>query len=166
MSGDLPSLLQRLAQGGVAFVIVGGYAGVVHGCTILTQDIDICCNFRAKNLLALQAALADLHPVHRMTPVRKPLELTAENAGEFRDLCLDTDLGHLDCLSTIQGLGDYDAANRVSQTVESDGIRFRVLTIDALILAKEAMNRPRDREAVRQLRAIKELEDEGGGGRL
>jgi hypothetical protein len=162
MSGDLPSLLRRLARADVDFVIVGGYAGVVHGCTILTQDVDICCVFSPVNLLALQGAIADLHPAHRMTPGRRPLELTPENVGEFRNLYLDTDLGHLDCLSEIQGLGGYDAVNRVSQPIEFDGLPLRVLTIDALIAAKEAMNRPRDREALRQLRAIKELEERGG----
>jgi hypothetical protein len=146
----------------VDFVIVGGYAGVVHGCTLVTQDVDICCDFSPTNLLALQAALADLHPVHRMTPGRLPLELTAENVGEFRNLYLDTDLGYLDCLSEIQGLGGYDTVASASQTIEIDAISLRVLTIDALIAAKEAMNRPRDREAIRQLRAIKELEDQGG----
>ena len=162
MSSDLPSLLRRLARAGVSLVIVGGYAGVVHGCTLVTQDIDICCDFSPRNLLALQAALAGLHPVHRMTPGRLPLELTAENAGQFRNLYLDTDLGHLDCLSEIQGLGGYDMVANASQTIEIDGISLRVLTIDALIAAKEAMNRPRDREAIRQLRAIKELEEQGG----
>ena len=161
MSSDFPSLLRRLARAGVNFVIVGGYAGVVHGCTLVTQDIDICCDFSPTNLLALQAALADLHPVHRMTPGRLPLELTAESVGEFRNLYLDTDLGHLDCLSEIQGLGGYDTVAHASQMIEIDDISVRVLTIDALIAAKEAMNRPRDREAIRQLRAIKELEDQG-----
>ena len=85
MSSDLPNLLQRLVRGGVDFVIVVGYAGVVHGCTLLTQDIDICCAFSGGNLLALREALTDLHPVHRMTPGRQVLELTAENAGQFRN---------------------------------------------------------------------------------
>ncbi len=161
MRSDVPSLLRRLVGAGVNFVIVGGYAGVVHGCTLVTQDVDICCNFTPGNLLALQKAVADLHPVHRMTPGRKPLQLTAENAGQFRNLYLDTDFGHLDCLSEIQGLGGYDEVAKASQTIEIDGLRLRVLTIDALIVAKEAMNRPRDREAVRQLRAIKELQDRG-----
>jgi len=159
MSSDFPNLLRRLVGAGVDFVIVGGYAGVVHGCTLVTQDVDICCNFTPGNLLALQKAIADLHAVHRMTPGRQPLELTAENASQFRNLYLDTDLGHLDCLSEIEGLGGYDEVAKASQTIEIDGLPLRVLTIDALITAKEAMNRPRDREAVRQLRAIKELED-------
>ncbi len=157
MSIDLPNLLCRLGRAGVDFVIVGGYAGVVHGCTLLTQDIDVCCDFSIGNLLRLQEALADLHPVHRMTPGRRPLTLTPENASEFSNLYLDTDLGHLDCLSEIQGLGGYDKVRTASQIVVIEGINTRVLTINALIAAKEAMGRPRDREIVRQLRAIKGL---------
>jgi len=161
MSSDLPSLLLRLVRAGVDFVIVGGYAGVVHGCTYTTQDVDICCDFSPANLLALQEALSDLRPVHRMTPGRKPLELTAENAGQFKNLYLDTDLGHLDCLSEIQGLGGYDQVRQASVPVEVEGRPLRVLSIDALIVAKEAMNRPRDREAVRQLKAIRALRRQG-----
>jgi hypothetical protein len=155
---DLLSLLQRLAHAGVDFVIVGGYAGVVHGCTYVTQDVDICCDFSSVNLLALQRAISDLHPVHRMTPGRKPLELTQETAGEFKNLYLDTDLGHLDCLSEVQGIGPYPQVKHASQLIEVEGMRLHVLAIDALIRAKEAMHRPRDREAIRQLKAIRNLQ--------
>lgn len=154
---DLPSLLQRLAHAGVDFVIVGGYAGIVHGCTYVTQDVDIACDFSPANLLALQRAVSDLHPVHRMTPGRKPLELTPDNAVEFRNLYLDTDLGHLDCLGEVQGIGPYEQVKRASQLIEVEGMQLHVLAIDALIRAKQAMHRPRDREAIRQLKAIKEL---------
>jgi len=60
----------------------GGAVDVVHGCSYVTQDIDICGVFVPDSLLALQEALADLHPVHRMTPGRKFLELTGENGGK------------------------------------------------------------------------------------
>ena len=127
MSSDFPSLLKRLTDGGVEFAIVGGFAGVVHGCTYMTQDVDICCDFSAANLLLLQKALSGLHPVHRMTPGRKALELTPANAGEFKNLYLDTDLGHLDCLSEIRGLGGYDQVKQVSVSIEVEGRQFRVL---------------------------------------
>ena len=157
MSGGFLDLLERLADAGVDFVIVGGYAGVVHGCTYTTQDVDIACDFAPANLLTLQESLADLHPVHRMTPGRVPLALTAANTGQFKNLYLDTDLGPLDCLSEIQGLGGYDQVKQAGVPIEVEGRQLRVLSIDALIIAKEAMNRPRDREAVRQLKAMREL---------
>ena len=154
---DFLNLLQRLARTGVDFVIVGGYAGVVHGCTYVTQDVDICCDFSPANLLALQEALSDLHPVHRMMPGRQPLKPTAENAAGFKNLYLDTDIGRLDCLSYIEGIGAYEQVKQAGERIEVEGMHFHVLTIDSLIAAKEAMNRPRDKEAIRQLRAIKKL---------
>jgi predicted nucleotidyltransferase len=154
---DFLNLLQRLARAGVDFVIVGGYAGVVHGCTYVTQDIDICCDFSPANLLALQAGLREVHPVHRMTPGHRPLMLTPENAPDFKNLYLDTDIGRLDCFSYIEGIGDYEQVKQASERIEVEGIELRVLTIDSLIAAKEAMNRPRDKEAIRQLKAIKRL---------
>ena len=158
---DQISLLRRLSAGGLDFVIVGGYAGVVHGCSYVTQDIDICCLFAPENLLTLQKALASLHPIHRMTPRRRPLELTAENAAQFTNLYLDTDLGRLDCLSEIAGLGDYAQVKQASESIEVEGTPLRILTIDALIRAKRAMNRPRDQEAIQQLEALRALRRRG-----
>lgn len=152
----LSQLLQTLVQGDVEFVLVGGLAAVAHGTTLHTRDIDICCRFSPENLMRLQEALTNLNPRHRMTPAKLPLALTEENCVGLRNLYLVTDLGVIDCLGDVAGLGDYDVVLENSMMVESAAGRFRVLTLDALILAKEAMDRPHDRETVRQLRAIKE----------
>jgi hypothetical protein len=151
------SLLERLVRGRVDFVIVGGFAGVVHGCTYVTQDIDICCDFSAPNLLALQEGLRDVHPVHRMTPHRKKLELTKQNCGQFENLYLDTDIGQLDCVGFVDGVGDYSRVKLASELVEVQDMQLRTLSLDALINAKKAMNRPQDRQALVQLEAIKKL---------
>jgi hypothetical protein len=159
MKGGFLNLIERLKKGGVKFVLVGGFAGVVHGCTYVTQDIDICCDFSTDNLLALQKALKELHPVHRMTPQRLKLMLTVENCTQFKNLYLDTDIGQVDCLASIQGLGDYEDVENLSEIRDlGGGLRIRVLTIDSLIKARKAMDRPRDREAVLQLEAIKKLQ--------
>ena len=105
---DLDSLLARLIQGGVEFVVVGGYAAAAHGVSLITQDIDICCPFTTGNLLRLQSAIADLHPVHRLTPQRIPLQLTRRNCARLKNLYLGTDLGPLDCLGEVLGLGNYE----------------------------------------------------------
>lgn len=107
VSSDFFNLLQRLANASVDFVIVGGFAGVIHGCTCVTQDIDICCDFSPANLLRLQKAISDLHPVHRLTPQRKKLRLTKKTCGQFKNLHLDTNIGQLNYLSSIDGIGDY-----------------------------------------------------------
>ncbi len=156
MKRDFYKLIERLSKEGVRFVLIGGFAGVAHGGTYVTQDIEICCDFSADNLLVLQKALKGLNPVHRMTPQRLKLKLTAENCAQFKNLYLDTDIGQLDCLSYVQGLGAYENIEPMSEIREiSGGMRVRVLTVDSLIKAREAMNRPRDRRALLELEAIR-----------
>ncbi len=152
---NLEALLRRLLDQRVEFVIIGGYAVMAHGVPLLTQDVDICCRFNAENLLRLQAAVADLHPVHRMTPQKLPLALTRESCAGLKNLYLRTDFGVLDCLGEVLGVGDFDVVLRESMPVQLGLGECRVLTLDALIRAKEAMGRSRDRQAVVELRAIK-----------
>ena len=157
MTSNFFNLLELLVKAGVDFIIVGGFAGVVYGCTYITQDIDICCDFSVDNLLLLQKALSNVHPVHRMTGNRQQLELTKENCSQYKNLYLDTDIGQLDCLSFIDGLGDYQKVKQASELIRVEDMQLRVLNLDALIKAKKAMNRPRDKEAILQLEAIKKL---------
>ena len=92
-----------------------------------------------------------------MTPGRKKLELTKDNCGTFHNLYLDTDIGQLDCLSFIDGIGNYEKVKEAAVPIEAENMQLFVLSLDALIQAKKAMNRPRDKEAILQLEAIKKL---------
>jgi hypothetical protein len=83
--------------------------------------------------------------------------LTKQTCGQFKNLYLDTNIGQLDCLSFIDGIGDYQQVKLSSKVVEVENIQIRVLSVDALIESKKAMNRPRDKEAILQLEAIKKL---------
>lgn len=91
-----------------------------------------------------------------MTPQRLPLALTPSSCPGLKNLYLDTDHGQLDCLGTVLGIGDFPEVKRRSVEVELPFGRCRILALDALIEAKTAMGRPRDREAVLQLSAIRE----------
>jgi hypothetical protein len=153
---DLLALLEKLQQHNIDFVLVGGFAAVAHGSTTLTQDIDICCNFSVENLMRLNDSLADIHPVHRMTPQKLPLKLTPDTCESQKHLYLDTDMGQLDCLSAVMGVGNHDQVKKSSCQISLPGGICRVLDINALIESKKAMNRPRDLEAVLQLQTIKE----------
>ena len=152
----LESLLERLIRSNMEFVVVGGFAAVAHGVSLLTQDIDICCRFTPENLLKLQESIADLHPVHRMTHKRLALNLNERNCAGLKNLYLDTDYGQLDCLGRIEGVGEYAIVKKNSIKIDLDFGPCRVLSLNYLIKAKEAMGRPRDKEAVLQLKALKD----------
>lgn len=150
------TLLTRLKGLDVEFVIVGGVCGVLHGVPLVTLDLDICCDFSFANLRRIQHSLKDLHPFHRMTPKRLPFEISEELAGRLKNLYLHTDVGALDCLSEVKGIGNYEEVLSRSISHRTSYGEFRMLDLDALITAKEAMGRHRDIAAAKLLRAIKE----------
>jgi hypothetical protein len=156
---DFVGILRRLREANVDFVLVGGLAAAAHGCSLITQDVDVCIRLGSENLERLQDALNDFEPVHRMARQRIPFEHDAATLATFRDIYLYTRLGRLDCLGMVLGIGDFDAVVRRSVEVEIDGTLVRIISIDALIEAKVAMNRDRDKLAVDQLRAIKRIRD-------
>ena len=91
-----------------------------------------------------------------MTPKRLPLQLTKENCQGLKNIYLDTDMGQIDCLGEILGIGDFQEVKKRSIVVDVDGHEIRLLELEALIATKKAMNRPRDQEAILQLEALRE----------
>ena len=155
---DFLEIVKRLTHEQVEFVIIGGFAATIYGCTLVTQDLDLCCNFSNENLQRLEKALAGLNPVHRMTPKRKKFALTEIDVKNLKNLYLDTDIGVLDCLSFVEGVGSFETVKAKSICIKTEGIEFYTLGLDALIESKEAMARERDRQAVIQLKSIRETQ--------
>ena len=148
-------LLFRLHSNQVEFVIIGGLCAVLHGISLVTEDLDVCCRFSADNLRRIESAVRDLHPVHRLAANKLPLELTDHLCATLKNLYLRTDLGILDCLGEVKAVGGYDDVLGASVAAEFGFGTLRMRNIDGLIDAKEAVGRDRDITAVRMLRAIK-----------
>lgn len=151
---NLAELTRRLIEARVEFVLVGGFAALSHGVMRSTRDVDICCRFSAQNLMQIQKAFADLHPVH-FPRTDLPLQLTPELCSQLKNLYLKTDLGRVDCLGEVLGIGNFDEVLKNSVELELPAGKCRVIGIDALIRAKEAMNRDHDRITVKELNEIK-----------
>jgi predicted nucleotidyltransferase len=67
-----------------------------------------------------------------------------------------TDLGDLDVMDRVTGVGAYPAVRAASVEVDLTGVRARVLTLDALIAAKRAAGRRKDRLDLLELEALRE----------
>jgi len=156
------ALLTRLKDSGLDFVVIGGVCVVFHGAPLATFDLDICCPFGEENLRRIESAVADLHPFHRLTANKLPLELSRSAFGELKNLYLETDLGRLDCLSEVSGVGDFEAVLKRSILASFSYGQFRFLDLDALIASKNATGRERDVATVRSLLAIKERNEQQG----
>ncbi len=153
-------LLLRLQQHDVEFVIIGGVCGVLHGISLVTQDLDVCVRLTPENLYRIEASVKDLHPFHRLAANKLPLKLTDDLCGRLKNLYLQTDFGTLDCLGEVAGIGAYAQVFERSMINKMSYGEFRILDIDALIDAKEKVGRERDIAAVKQLRAIKERNEQ------
>lgn len=153
---DLQGTTVRLARGGVEFVIAGGLAALMHGGSLMTRDVDVACRMAPSNLVKIFESFAKLNPVHRMTPKRVPFTLEQARRGGLKNLYLSTDLGQLDCLGEIKGIGGYEECLKRSIQVPLDDVVLQVLSLEAMIDAKKAMGRPRDVHAVVELEAIRE----------
>jgi hypothetical protein len=153
---DFDTVIRRLHEHNIAFVLIGGMAAMAHGASLVTFDVDVCSSFDAENLFNIQKAFADVHPIHRMTPQKLPLEITPQNVSTLRNLYLNTDIGVIDFLSEVTGVGNYAAALTQSVEIELPSGPCRVLAIDALIHAKQSVNRTQDKIAIAQLLAIKQ----------
>ena len=151
---NLAELTKRLIENRVEFVLVGGFAALAHGVMRSTRDVDICCRFSTENLMRIQKAFADLHPTHRPR-TDLPLELTPEQCATSKNLYLKTDLGVVDCLGEILGVGDFEEVLKHSVELELPVGKCRVMDLDSLIAAKRAMGRDHDRLTVKDLEEIK-----------
>jgi len=151
---DLERIVECLLGSGLEFVIIGGYAAVVHGAIDVTRDIDICCRFDDDSLARLQGALAPLNPKHRLTLHDAPLDLQPGRNPPWRNLYLRTDAGIVDCLSEVLGVGGFDQVLAGSVSKRTSMGDLRVLDIPTLIQAKLAVGRPHDLRAAVQLRCL------------
>jgi hypothetical protein len=160
MAQNDQALLMRLKDSGLEFVVIGGLCVVYHGVPVATFDLDVCCPFGEGNVRKIEAAVKDLNPVHRLTANKLPLGETRDSFKDLKNVYLQTDLGKLDCLGEVAGLGSYEKvlAQSVLHTMSFGA--FRMLNLDALITAKTAVGREKDLHAVRLLRAVKERRDQ------
>ncbi len=153
-TANFKEIIRRFLLHKVEFVLIGGLAAVVHGATLVTYDLDVCCPLDEANLARLYNALADAHPVHR---TKREIRFIPQPGVTYNNLYLLTDIGVIDCLGNVAGIGDYQNVLQCSEDKESPFGKFRIIDIDSLIRAKSAMNRPQDLLAISQLNHIKLL---------
>lgn len=153
---DLNLLLKTLLVHKLDFLIVGGFAAIVHGSSHVTKDLDITMLMNQENVDRLRFALKDFEPRHRMNPSHKPsfLDEPRSIAG-LQNIYLETSAGVLDIVSLDKTFGSFsDLKSRATQ-VDLFGYSCHVLSLDDLIRVKETMRRPKDLIVLEELKALK-----------
>jgi len=156
VSAEFEKLLPSLVQGGVDFILVGGVAGIVHGSARATYDVDIVYSRSTENIDRLVHAVAPYAPYLRDTPSGLPFSWGAKTIRNGLNFTLTTKLGDLDLFGEVAGGTTYKDLRPHSLEVEAFGVRFKCVDLPTLIRIKEAAGRPKDREAIAELRVLLE----------
>ena len=151
---DLEKLLEQLIQHEVEFVVIGGYAALMHGAQSATFDVDVCSPLTLENMGKIHSALAGFEPMHRERP-----DIPFTVRSDLKNCYLTTTLGKIDFLGLVSGVGDYSEVAAHSIEIELPIGKLRVIDCEWLIRAKLAAGREKDLLVVKQLRAISEAEN-------
>ena len=146
--------LEFLGRNAIECVIVGGVAGILHGSEFPTTDLDVCYSRSPANLQKLAIALRTVHARLRGAPENIPFLLDTQTLSKGLNFTFITDVGNLDLLGEVRGIGYYDEAVEGASSCELFGYEFRVVALGKLVLAKRAAGRPKDLVAVTELEAI------------
>src|SRR5713226_9489346 len=152
---NLEKTLEALRNSHVEFVLIGGAAMAVQGSAYVTRDLDFCYARTGKNMEQLAAALSPFHVKLRGAPGNLPFRFDAETIALGLNFTLITDLGEIDLLGEVVGLGE-------SEKLEIYGAECLVLSLSGLIKSKRAAGRPRDLMVLPELEALKELRERMG----
>lgn len=150
-------IIVALIAAKVRFVVIGGVAAAIQGSARFTNDIDLCYDPAPDNIERLAVLLKKWNAYLR--GVERGLAFILD-ASAFRItpiMTLTTDVGDIDMLDVVPGVGDYGAVLKASETVEIAKVEFRSLGLDGLIASKRAVRRPKDREQLIELEALRAL---------
>ncbi len=158
-------LFRLLDQEKVAAVLVGGAAMILQGVTHFTNDIDVCYWRDRDNLERLARAMLPLNPrlrVEGLTDAEAralPFRLDSRTLHNTQSLTLMTDIGAVDLLGSISGLGDYDNLRAYIVDIDLDGLRVPVLSLPAIITNKRTSARAKDLAALPHIEATLRLQE-------
>jgi hypothetical protein len=150
-------MVRGLVRADVRFSVIGGVAAILHGSVRNTDDLDVCYDPANDNIEHLVSVLRSWDAYLRGVEPGLPWVLDVRALKVSPVLTLRGTEGWIDIMDRVQGVGDWDAVYAASVDATWDTLRFRILSLDALIAAKRATGRVKDRDPLLELEVLREL---------
>lgn len=160
MKFDPAAICRILNEEEVDYVVIGGFASVVLGSPLPTEDIDVLPDRSMDNLVKLSQALRRMNAMIRTEDEAVPARLDAEFLANMPlTLNLVTDFGIVDLTfepaGPNRGYADWDADASTEEIAA--GLVVRVAALDDIIESKRAANRAKDHRALPYLESLREI---------
>ena len=143
---DFQEFIQCLNESEVDYMLVGGYATIIHGYNRTTGDLEIWVNPTRDNYKKIVIAYQQFKmPLFDMTQERF---LNDPNIDVFTfgrsPICIDI-------ITKLSGLEFIDVYKNVEIREIENGLHAKVIHLNDLIIAKKASNRPKDQDDIDHL---------------
>lgn len=148
-------ILEVLERHGIEYVLIGGFAAILQGSPILTNDIDITPLTDEENYRRLSLALIELDARVRTAGVDPlPFSDDARSLAEVSIWNLTTRYGDLDVTVKPSGTGGYPDLRRDALIIRVGTVDVTVASLADVVRSKGAANRDKDRRALPVLREL------------
>lgn len=159
MRFDPVEICAVLTEERVDFVVLGGFAAIVHGSSLPTEDIDVIPSRDVANLERLATALQRMGAKIRTGD--EPVETRIDAAFILNMphmLNLVTRYGDVDLVFTPAGaLKNYEQWLERSRKAQlREGLVVAVANLDDIIASKTAANRPKDQRSLPYLESLRD----------
>src|SRR5207244_2582073 len=129
----------------------------------VTYDVDLCYRRTTDNLERLASALGTLKLTLRGAPPDLRFRLDAQALALGQNYTFEVDGEHpVDFLGYLEPIGTYEDLLPHADNISIGGHPTRVIGLDDLIRIKRYLGRPKDKESLLQLEAIKRLREQEG----
>lgn len=157
MSG-IEQLLKALVDSHAKFIIVGAYAAIMQGSTLRTDDLDLCYERTPDNYKKIIRAITPFRPRLRGVPENLKAPFDEQSLAQGTNFTLTTDLGSLDLLGEMSGVGGYQQIIADARQIDLGSVICQVASLDTIIRSKEAADRPKDRATLPGLKALRMIQ--------
>ncbi|MCC5929277.1 MAG: hypothetical protein JJU28_08540 [Cyclobacteriaceae bacterium] len=142
---DFKDFIDSLNKFGVEYILIGGYAVILHGYHRTTGDLDVWVNPTEINYEKLNKAFSFFGFPTDAIDLRKFLNSEAYNVFTFGRPPMAIDI-----VTSIQGVDFKDAIQNVNN-IEVQGVSVSLLSMSDLIATKKASNRYKDLDDLENL---------------
>lgn len=165
---DVARLIAVLDRHGATYLVVGGAGAIAYGATRPTKDLDCVVQHDRENLDRVAAAMRELGARLRVEGLSDeqarelPVVIDGRALANSEISTWTTDAGKLDILANIPAadgrLLRYEQLLGRSKQLTAGAVTLRVAGLQDIIASKEYSNRPKDHEALPELRTLRDAQ--------
>lgn len=142
---DFQEFIRALNEADVQYVLVGGYAVILHGYNRTTGDLDIWVERTEENYLRLVSAFR----IFSMPVFDMSLE-NFLNTTQFDVFTFGVPPVSIDIMLKVKGL-DFNEALSMAEWKVIDDVKVNLIDLQSLIRAKKASGRHRDLDDIEHI---------------